>query len=42
MRHSAAIVELERQIEQIESKPRGAGGSVSTGVSSLDTLLPGG
>ena len=41
MRHSAAIVQLERQIEQIESKPRGPGGSVSTGVSSLDTLLPG-
>ena len=42
MRHSAAIMELERQIEQIESKPRGPGDSVSTGVSSLDTLLPGG
>lgn len=42
MRRSAAIVALERQIEQIESKPRGPGGSVPTGVSSLDTLLPGG
>jgi RecA/RadA recombinase len=42
MRRSAAIVQLERQIEQIESKPRGPGGSVPTGVSSLDTLLPGG
>ena len=42
MRRSAAIVQLERQIEQIESRPRGPGGSVPTGVSSLDTLLPGG
>ena len=42
MRRSAAIVALERQIERIESKPRGPGGSVPTGVSSLDTLLPGG
>ena len=42
MRRSAAIVQLERQIERIESKPRGPGGSVPTGVSSLDTLLPGG
>ena len=42
MRRSVALVELERQIEQIESKPRGPGGSVPTGVSSLDTLLPGG
>jgi len=42
MQRSAAIVELERQIERIESKPRAPGGSVPTGVSSLDTLLPGG
>ncbi|MCK5482605.1 MAG: recombinase RecA, partial [Gemmatimonadetes bacterium] len=42
MRRSAAIVELERQIERIESIPRGPGGSVPTGVFSLDTLLPGG
>ncbi len=42
MQRSAAIVELEREIERIESKPRGPGGSVSTGISSLDTLLPGG
>ncbi|MEE9470310.1 MAG: hypothetical protein V3W32_01225 [Gemmatimonadota bacterium] len=40
MRRSAAIVELERQIEKIESRPRSSGGSVPTGVSSLDTLLP--
>jgi hypothetical protein len=42
MRRSAAIVELEKQIERIESRPRGPGGSVSTGVPSLDALLPGG
>jgi RecA/RadA recombinase len=42
MRRSAAIIQLKRQIEQIESKPRGPGGSVPTGVSSLDTLLPDG
>lgn len=42
MRRSAAILELERQIERIESKPRGSGGAVPTGVHPLDTLLPGG
>ena len=42
MRRSAAIVELERQIERIESRPRPPGGMVSTGISSLDGLLPGG
>jgi len=42
MRRSAAIVELERRIERIESRPRAPGGTVSTGVSSLDVLLPGG
>ena len=42
MRRSAAIVELERQIERIESKPRDSGANVPTGISSLDTLLPGG
>lgn len=42
MRRSAAIVELERRIEQIESKPRCPGETVPTGVSSLDVLLPDG
>lgn len=42
MRRSAAILELERQIERIESRPRPPGGVVPTGVSSLDALLPDG
>jgi hypothetical protein len=42
MRRSAAILELERQIERIESRPRNPGGIAPTGVASLDALLPDG
>ena len=42
MRHSAAIQELEKQIEKIEARPRAPGGIAPTGVSSLDALLPDG
>ena len=42
MRRSAAILELERQIERIEARPRSPGGIMPTGVASLDALLPDG
>lgn len=42
VRRSATILELERQIERIEARPRSAHGIVPTGLPSLDALLPGG
>jgi hypothetical protein len=42
MARSAVILELEQAIERIEARPCARGPVVSTGVSDLDALLPGG
>ena len=42
MSRAAALRELERRIEDVESRPRIEVETVPTGLGSLDTLLPGG
>ncbi len=42
MGRSAAVLRLEREIENIETRPRRIGPVVPTGISVLDGLLPGG